>query len=357
MRYIERAFVRRSAHAAPEKIDVGQPFMPVSLVRVRRGYDSGMDRFTIGAFVPAYLNEPYRRELPGRARAAEELLRSCTVCPRECRVNRLADETGFCRVGRLARVASAFAHFGEEDCLRGRCGSGTIFFAGCNLGCVFCQNWDISHGDEGRPCSAETIARMMLNLQDEGCHNINFVTPTHVVPQIVEAIAVAVGRGLRIPIVYNTGGYDSVGSLRLLDGLVDIYMPDFKLWSPEACELYLTARDYAERARAAITEMHRQVGDLKFTRDGLACRGVLVRHLVMPGLLDESRQIFEWLAGLSRDTFVNVMGQYRPDGFVCDGQTAKRFAGINRRPAADEIRTAYALARDAGLWRFDSAGG
>lgn len=356
-----------------------------------------MDRFTIGSFVPAYLKEPKRPEppvsrIPSRhddpaipiardfaggdsreqrcengfshqqdlrthAGAAAELLRSCTVCPRECRVNRLADETGFCRIGRLARVASAFAHFGEEDCLRGRRGSGTIFFAGCNLGCVFCQNWDISHGDEGRPCSAETIARMMLDLQEQGCHNINFVTPTHVLPQIVEAIAAAVERGLRVPIVYNTGGYDSVESLRLLDGLIDIYMPDFKLWSPEACELYLTARDYGERARAAIAEMHRQVGDLKFTPDGLACRGVLVRHLVMPGLLDESRRIFEWLAGLSRDTFVNIMGQYRPDGFVRDGRHEQRFAAINRRPTADEIATAYRFAREAGLWRFDSRSG
>ncbi len=316
-----------------------------------------MDRFTTESFVPAYLKEPQRGDLRGRARAAVESLRACAGCPRNCRVNRLADETGICRVGRLARVASAFAHFGEEDCLRGRGGSGTIFFGGCNLGCAFCQNWDISHGDDGRPCSAETIARMMLNLQDEGCHNINLVTPTHVVPQIVEAIATAAERGLRLPIVYNTGGYDSVGSLRLLDGLVDIYMPDFKLWSPEACALYLNAPDYAERACEAITEMHRQVGDLKFTPDGLACRGVLVRHLVMPGLLDESRRVFEWLAGLSRDTFVNIMGQYRPDGFVCDGRYEQRFAAINRRPTAKEIAVAYRFAREAGLWRFDSAGG
>ncbi|MGB9624824.1 MAG: radical SAM protein, partial [Phycisphaerae bacterium] len=185
-----------------------------------------MDRFTVEAYVPAYRSELPRRELPGRVRAAAESLRSCTLCPRECRTGRLADETGFCRTGRLARVASAFAHFGEEDCLRGRRGSGTIFFAGCNLGCVFCQNWDISHGDGGRACSAETIARMMLDLQEQGCHNINFVTPTHVVPQIIEAVAVAVERGLRLPLVYNTGGYDSVESLRLLEGLVDIYMPD-----------------------------------------------------------------------------------------------------------------------------------
>jgi putative pyruvate formate lyase activating enzyme len=316
-----------------------------------------MDRFTIESLVPAYLNERRRRQLRSRARAAVESLRSCEACPRACRVNRLAGETGFCRIGRLARVASAFAHFGEEDCLRGRRGSGTIFFGGCNLGCVFCQNWDISHEDEGRPCSAETIARMMLNLQEEGCHNINFVTPTHVVPQLIEAIAAAAERGLRVPIVYNTGGYDSLESLRLLDGLVDIYMPDFKLWSPEKCGLYLHAPDYGERAREAIAEMHRQVGDLKLTPDGVACRGVLVRHLVMPGLLDESRPIVEWLGALSRDTFVNIMGQYRPDGFVCDGRHEERFAEINRRPTAEEIRTAYALAREAGLWRFDTASG
>lgn len=304
--------------------------------------------------MPAYLQEQHRRELPNRARAAFDALCRCRVCPRNCQVDRVADAIGFCRTGRLARIASAFAHFSEEACLRGWNGSGTIFFAGCNLGCAFCQNWDISHGNEGEACSAEAIARTMIALQQKGCHNINLVTPSHVVPQIVEAIASAVEQGLSIPIVYNTGAYDSLESVRLLDGLVDVYMPDFKLWSPQRCGLYLTASDYGERACEAITEMHRQVGDLKFTPDGLACRGLLVRHLVMPGLLDESRRIFEWLAGLSRDTFVNIMGQYRPEGFVCNGQYQERFAAINRRPTAEEIKTAFVFARQAGLWRFDS---
>ena len=188
----------------------------------------------------------------------------------------------------------------------------------------------------------------MVALLQERCHNINLVTPTHVLPQLIKALASAVAQGLRIPIVYNTGAYDSLESIRLLDGLVDIYMPDFKLWSPERCGLYLNAADYAERTREVIA-MHRQVGELKFTPDGLACRGVLVRHLIMPGLSEESRQIFEWLAGLSRDTFVNIMGQYRPEGFVCNGRHHEQFAAINRRPTAEEIKNAFALARQAEL--------
>ncbi|HOB76543.1 MAG TPA: radical SAM protein [Phycisphaerae bacterium] len=313
-----------------------------------------MNRFTVESFVPAYLQERHRRRLRDRARVVIEALRCCQVCPRHCEVDRVAGELGFCRTGRFVRVASAFAHFGEEVCLRGWNGSGTIFFAGCNLGCVFCQNWDLSHGHEGEACSAEAIAHIMIALQEKGCHNINLVTPSHVVPQIIETLALAVERGLRIPIVYNSGAYDSPESIRLLDGLVDIYMPDFKLWSPEHCGLYLTAPDYGERACAAIAEMHRQVGDLKFTPEGLACRGLLVRHLVMPGLLEESRRVFEWLGGLSRDTFVNIMGQYRPEGFVRHGGRQERFAAINRRPTQEEIRTAFVFARQAGLWRFDS---
>jgi len=316
--------------------------------------------FVIEDFTPAYLDPAVRENLPGRAADAVESLRCCRACPRGCEVDRLSGKTGFCRTGRHAVVCSAFAHTGEERCLVGRHGSGTVFFGRCNLHCVFCQNWDISQEDSGRPCRPEQIAGMMLALQEAGCHNINFVTPEHVVPQIIEAIVAAVEQGLRLPIVYNTSAYDSTESLCRLDGLVDIYMPDFKLWSPELCAEYLNAKDYAEHARQAMTEMHRQVGDLKFTPEGFACRGLLVRHLVMPGLPDESRQILEWLAReISPDTFVNIMAQYHPEHLVgqramdASGQRLVRYPRINRRPSRDEIESAYESARNAGLWRFD----
>jgi putative pyruvate formate lyase activating enzyme len=249
---------------------------------------------------------------------------------------------------------------GEENCLRGTRGSGTIFFTRCNLHCVFCQNDDISQSMPGQEVSAAQIADAMLALQDKGCHNINFVTPSHVVPQIIEAIALAADQGLRVPIVYNTGGYDRVETIRRLDGLVDIYMPDFKFWSNASGRRYLHAADYSARAREAITEMHRQVGDLCFTPDGLACRGLLIRHLVMPGLLQESQAIFQWLADeLSPDTFINIMAQYRPAHRVGaarkteEGVSAASYDEINRRPTTNEILNAYELASRAGLWRFD----
>jgi putative pyruvate formate lyase activating enzyme len=268
----------------------------------------------------------------------------------------MANETKICDTGRYARVSSAFPHFGEEDCLRGWAGSGTIFFSLCNLRCVFCQNWDISQRRVGEELSPESIANTMLSLQERGCHNINFVTPEHVVPQVLEAVAAAIAGGLRVPIVYNTSGYDSVESVKLLDGIVDIYMPDFKFWKRETAKSLAKAPDYPERAREAILEMHRQVGPLKFGPNGLARRGLLVRHLVMPGQSDESSAVFRWLAEeLSPDTYVNIMGQYRPEYEV--GQVApngdEKFHEIDRRPTKDEMTCAQRGARDAGLWRFD----
>ena len=320
---------------------------------------AAQDRFVIRDFEPAYLAPGRREELPERLQRAVASLRECRVCPRDCGVDRLADQTKVCHTGRYARVSSAFAHHGEEACLRGTAGSGTIFFARCNLRCVFCQNWDISQTDTGRECRPEEIAAFMLDLQRQGCHNINVVTPEHVVPQVIEALAIAIGVSLRIPIVYNTGAYDSLESLRQLDGLVDIYMPDFKLFSPAACGRYLGAKDYGQCAREAIAEMHRHVGDLCFTPDGIACRGLLIRHLVMPGLLNESEKIFDFLASqLSRDTFVNIMAQYRPAYRVGarggdDSGGKRRYGDINRRPSEEEITRTYAAARRAGLWRFD----
>jgi len=307
-------------------------------------------RFLIDPFEPAY-RALTREDLSRRVVAAHRELKDCCACPRDCHVDRMADQTGICNTGRYARVASVFPHFGEEACLRGWNGSGTIFFSLCNLRCVFCQNWDISQGAAGEECTPERVAASMLALQERGCHNINFVTPEHVVPQILESIPLAIARGLDLPIVYNTSAYDSIESLRLMDGLVDIYMPDFKFWERDTSRRLAKAKDYPDRAREAIAEMHRQVGPLRFSPDGLARRGVLVRHLVMPDQLDEARSIFRWLAEeISPDTYVNVMAQYRPEYEV--GKKA-HYAAIDRRPERKELAQAYEAAREAGLWRFD----
>lgn len=309
-------------------------------------------RFVIEDFEPAYLRLYRDGQLEQRVQEALKELGDCCACPRNCHINRLKDEQRVCNTGRHAVVSSAFPHFGEEDCLRGWNGSGTIFFGLCNLRCVFCQNWDISQKHDGQVCTAEEIAELMLGLQDRGCHNINFVTPEHVAPQVVEAVVLAVSRGLHLPIVYNTSAYDAIASLKLLEGIVDIYMPDFKFWQKESARQFVKAKDYPERARDAIREMHRQVGVLRFGRDGLAKRGVLVRHLVMPGLTDETGQICDWLAReLSTNTYLNLMDQYRPQYQV--GEVAK-YASIDRRPSSVELSMAKQLAKDAGLWRFDT---
>ena len=303
-------------------------------------------------FVPAYVQALEKGILQERAAQSIESLRSCRVCPRDCEIDRFNNKIGVCKSGRLARVASAFPHFGEEDCLRGWNGSGTIFFGWCNLRCVFCQNFETSQFGEGAEVTAADLAQIMLDLQGIGCHNINFVTPEHVVPQILEALVIAAERGLRLPLVYNTSAYDSLESIQLMDGLVDIYMPDFKLWDAEHCRKYLVASDYAQAARNVITSMHAQVGALKVDEDGLALRGVLVRHLVMPGLLDDTREIMRWIAGnLSRDSYVNVMDQYYP---AHKAETEPRFTEISRAITGDEFCGALELGRAAGLWRFDT---
>jgi putative pyruvate formate lyase activating enzyme len=309
----------------------------------------------ISAFEPAYLALHRDGRLAARAVEARLALEACRLCPRACGARRLGGEEGTCGVGRHAVVASAFPHLGEEDCLRGRRGSGTVFFGGCSLRCAFCQNADISWRASGAGLQPADLATVMLELQDRGCHNLNLVTPTHVVPQVLEAVAIAAGLGLCLPVVYNSGGYDRVETLALLDGVVDVYLPDFKFWLPETAARYAGAPDYPEVARRALVEMHRQVGPLRFGRDGLARRGVLVRHLVMPGLAAESGAIVEWLARtLSPDTYVNVMAQYRPAGRVGepDGR-GQRFEAIDRAPRPAEIEAVYEAGRRAGLWRFD----
>ncbi|MEW6593481.1 MAG: radical SAM protein [Thermodesulfobacteriota bacterium] len=295
-----------------------------------------------------YLRLHASGELAQRVVAARELLADCTLCPRRCRVNRLAGERGLCRTGRMAEVASYTPHFGEESVLVGMGGSGTIFLTHCNLGCVFCQNYEISHLGEGVATPPGQLAAMMVSLEKQGCHNINWVTPSHVAPQLIEALVLAAEKGLTVPIVYNTSGYDEVETLRLLDGVVDIYMPDFKFWSKASAARFCQATDYPEVARRAIAEMHRQVGDLVIGRDGLARRGLLVRHLVMPEGLAESRAIFEFLASeISADTYVNVMEQYRPCG------QAFKFPPLDRPLDHAEYLEAVRLAREAGLVRLD----
>jgi putative pyruvate formate lyase activating enzyme len=298
---------------------------------------------------PSYLALHASGELHDRAHRALALLADrCRVCPRLCKVDRLGDQAGLCRVGRLAVVASHFAHFGEEDCLRGQRGSGTIFFSGCNLRCVFCQNHDISWRLQGERVTPDRLARMMLELQELGCHNINWVTPEHVVPQILEALPLAADAGLRLPTVYNTSAYDSPESLELMEGVVDVYMPDFKLWSPERSRRYLAKRDYADVARHSVREMKRQVGDLVMSEDGMARRGLIVRHLVMPGLLDETEAILRFIATeLGPGTYVNVMAQYYPAGRTGE------FPEIDRHLYRCEFERALELADELGLRRLD----
>ena len=301
---------------------------------------------------PSYVALHRSGELAHRVERGLRLLGPvCRVCPRTCRVDRRRNERSVCHVGRHALVSSAFPHLGEEDPLRGWKGSGTIFLAGCNLRCVFCQNFDISWRVEGSEVTAEGLADLMLELQARGCHNINWVTPEHVVPQLLEALQVAAGAGLRLPIVYNTSGYDAPDSLELLDGLIDIYMPDFKLWTRERARRYLRRADYPVVARRAIAEMHRQVGPLELDADGIAVRGVLLRHLVMPGMLDETEAILRWVADeLGPETYLNLMDQYRPDGLVPGGE----YPEIDRRPTGEEFGRAVELAFELGLRRLDA---
>lgn len=297
---------------------------------------------------PAYLAAWRSGRLAEKARIARQRLAECTMCPRRCKVDRTAGELGVCRTGARAVVCSFEPHFGEEAPLVGEHGSGTIFFSHCNLGCVFCQNYEISHEGLGRETDPTDLADMMLSLQAAGCGNINLVTPSHVVPQILTALETAAAGGLRIPLVYNSSGYDGVDTLQLLDGVVDIYMPDFKFWDPATAARLCRARDYPQRARAALLKMHGQVGDLVLNEAGEAERGMLIRHLVMPGGSGETEAILRFIATrLSRNSYVNIMSQYRPCG------RAAEYPEINRSITDREFRDARRAARDLGLTRLD----
>jgi len=303
-------------------------------------------------FRSSYLDLHEKGILKERAAEAQSRLESCQLCPRECKENRQADQKGFCRTGLRAVVSSHSPHFGEEDPLVGTGGSGTIFFSHCNLLCLFCQNYEISHLGEGQEVSRDQLAGMMLHLQKLGCHNINFVSPSHVVAQILAALPMAIEGGLRVPLVYNTGGYDSVETLHLLDGVFDIYMPDLKFMDGEISYQQCRAKDYPVRAREAIKEMHRQVGDLVVGPDSIAERGLLIRHLVLPGGLAGTRAAMRFLAReVSPDTYVNIMAQYRPCG------EAMGHPPLNRRISSKEYEEALNLALEEGIHRLDQRKG
>ncbi len=303
---------------------------------------------------PSYLPLARSGALRQRAAAAAARLKACSACPRACEADREAGAAGQCGIGARARVVSAFPHHGEEACLSGWRGSGAIFFAGCNLGCVFCQNFEISRNREGEEVSAEQLAGLMLKLQEIGCHNINWVSPSHVLAQALEGLALAAENGLRLPIVYNTSGYDSLEALRLLDGVVDIYLPDFKCWDEDVAERLLHARDYPGVARQAIREMRRQAGDLELDEDGVARRGLLVRHLVLPEGLAGTAEMARWLATqVSPNTRIHVMGQYHPDGEILSRHGIERFPELTRRTTAEEVRLATMTARHCGIKSLD----
>ncbi len=297
---------------------------------------------------PSYLKLFRRGEISRRVESATRKLEACVLCPRACKANRAAGETGECGVGRLALVASACPHFGEESVLVGLRGSGTVFFAGCNLHCVFCQNYDISQMRMGREVAAAELADIFLDLQDRGCHNLNLVTPSHVVAQVLEALVIAVERGFRLPIVYNSSGYDALGTLRLLDGIVDIYMPDVKYSDSRIAEQYSGVKHYWDIVRQALREMHTQVGDLQ-TINGIAVRGLLVRHLVLPNRIAGTDEVMRFLAeNISVDSYVNVMDQYRPMYRAGD------YPELSRRPTRDELNEAVHMASRYGVHRGDA---
>ncbi len=297
---------------------------------------------------PVYIKTFEKGYLGNKVKQAREEMTSCTLCPRRCRVNRLEGETGICNTGRRARVSSYGPHFGEEKPLVGTQGSGTIFFTHCNLMCRFCQNYDISHEAEGQKTEPAQLAQIMLELQSRGCHNINFVTPSHVIPQLLAGLDIAVEKGLKIPLIYNSSAYDRVESLRILEGVIDIYMPDFKFWNSDISRESCDAPDYPEAARNALLEMHRQVGDLVIDDSGLALRGLLIRHLVLPGGLAGVREIMRFIARkISKNSYVNIMPQYRPCG------DAARVNGLDQYPSKTDFESAVQAAEEEGLTRLD----
>jgi len=312
---------------------------------------------------PVYLELLVTGELDKRIDRLYQILESCELCPRRCRKNRLSGERGHCRAGAQLMVSSYHPHFGEEAPLVGggkglviadafgltpTGGSGTIFLTNCNLLCVYCQNYDISHLGEGREVSVDEVAAMMLTLQNRGCHNINLVTPTHYAPQLVKTIKLAARGGLHLPVVWNCGGYENAEVIKLLDGIIDIYMPDIKYGDTAPAKRYSNAPDYFDRCREAVREMHRQVGDLRLDQRGIAYRGLLIRHLVLPGGLAGTKKVLKFIADeISKSSYINIMGQYRPAG------EAYNYPELNKCPSRQELIEAINMAKKLGLTRLD----
>jgi putative pyruvate formate lyase activating enzyme len=297
-------------------------------------------------YTPPYIELSQKNRLKERIRSLNEMLSKCRLCPRHCGVNRTEGELGYCRAGSELMISSVFPHFGEEAPLVGYRGSGTIFLTHCNLRCIFCQNYDISHLGRGEKASPSQFAGYMIRLQDMGCHNINFVTPTHYVPQIIASLPEAIELGLRLPLVYNCSGYESLEVIKLLDGIIDIYMPDAKYAGEEPAKKFSNAPDYPDVLKEALKEMHRQVGDLHMGENGIAVRGLVIRHLVMPGTLAGTEDLMKFIAKeISRDSYVNVMQQYRPE------YRSRDYPELSRRITHGEYLEAVKVARHFGLHR------
>lgn len=297
-------------------------------------------------YTPSYLKLFHNGKLEEKVNLLWDIMNCCSLCPRKCGINRFEEKSGKCESGSDLKIANFFPHFGEEPPLVGLFGSGTVFLSHCNLRCVFCQNYDISHLGEGRPTTLRELAKHMMVLQGNGCHNINFVTPTQYAPQIVSAISEAVSMGLKLPIVWNCGGYESLKVIKILDGIVDIYMPDIKYSSVNSGERYSSTPDYFEVVKEVVKEMHRQVGDLSIDKNGIAQRGLLVRHLIMPNDLAGTEMVAQFLAeDISKNTYINIMDQYRPVYKASD------FPEINRGTTQEEYDNAIELARKHGLHR------
>lgn len=296
-------------------------------------------------YIPLYIKLCNSGELDRRIKEVAKIYKRCTLCPHNCKVDRSVDKNGKCCSGMQAIVSSASPHFGEEPPLVGYLGSGTIFFTNCNLHCVYCQNYDISQMRTGQQISYDDLSEIMIALQKRGCHNINFVSPTHMIYPVLKALKTAIGKGLNIPLVYNSGGYDSVDTLILLDGIIDIYMPDFKYFSENTGKEFSNAESYPQTAQMAIREMHRQTGDLKLDENGIAYRGLLIRHLVLPSFINESKKVVEFAANLSGNTYLNIMDQYRPE------YRAAEYNSLARRISAEEYTEVVEYAKKLGLKR------
>ncbi|AEA34169.1 radical SAM protein [Hippea maritima] len=298
-------------------------------------------------FTPLYIKTYEEGKFDEKIEHAYDILKNCRLCPRLCKVNRLKGKKGICNTAEPPAIADYFPHFGEEDVLVGKNGSGTIFISCCNLLCIYCQNASTSHLCEGNTTTIENFAQMMISLQNKGCHNINIVTPTHIVPQLLMALKIAIEKGLHIPLIYNTSGYELANTLSILDGIVDIYMPDFKYWDSQTAEAYSSAKDYPEITRNAIKIMHKQVGDL-IIENGIAKRGLLIRHLILPNRLAGTKNIVNFIAKeISPNTYTNIMAQYKPFGL------AYRFDEIARPITEEEYLEALLWAKEAGLKRLD----